>query len=109
MSLRGRVPLISAKGKTLTKADLGEEVARVLECSRREAAPIVETVFESVAKALREGQRVEIRKFGSFATRERRGRIGRNPKSGETVQVPPKKILFFRPSKELLEIIQDKR
>ena len=93
----------------MTKADLVEEVARVIECSRREAAPIVETVFESVAKALREGRRVEIRRFGSFGTRRRRARIGRNPRSGQTVQVPSKKIPFFKPGKELLEIIQDKR
>ena len=96
-------------GKTVTKANLVEEVARVVECSRREAESIVETVFESVAKALREGRRVEIRRFGSFATRQRRGRIARNPKSGQPVQVPPKKIPFFKPSQELREIIQDKR
>ena len=98
-----------AKGKTVTTAHLVEEVTRIVECSRREAAPIVETVFESVAKALREGRRVEIRRFGSFATRRRRGRIARNPKSGQPVQGPPKKIPFFKPSQELREIIQDKR
>ncbi len=98
-----------AKGKTVTKADLVDEVARVVECSHREATVIVETVFESVAKALREGGRVEIRRFGSFGTRQRRGRIARNPKSGQPVQVPPKKIPFFKPSQELREIIQDKR
>ncbi len=93
----------------MTKAHLVEEVARVAECSRREAVPIVETVLESVAKELREGRRVEIRRFGSFGTRRRRARIGRNPRSGQTVQVPSKKIPFFKPGKELLEIIQDKR
>ncbi len=93
----------------MTKANLVEEVARVVECSRREAESIVETVFESVAKALREGGRVEIRRFGSFGTRRRRARIGRNPRSGQTMQVPSKKIPFFKPGKELLEIIQDKR
>ncbi len=93
----------------MTKADLVEEVARVVECSRRKAATIVETVFESVVKTLREGRRVEIRRFGSFGTRQRRARIGRNPRSGQTVQVPPKKIPFFKPSQELLKIIQDKR
>ena len=93
----------------MTKANLVEEVARVVECSRREAESIVETVFESVTKALREGGRIEIRRFGSFGTRQRRGRIARNPKSGQPVQVPPKKIRFFKPSQELLKIIQDKR
>ena len=92
----------------MTKADLVEEVARVVECPRREARQIVEIVFESVVKALRAGQRVDIRRFGSFATRTRRGRIAQNPNSGEPVQVPPKKIPFFKPSKELREIIQDK-
>jgi len=61
----------------------------------------VETIFESIIGALQGGDRIEIRGFGSFRTRQRRGRIGRNPKTGAKVEVPPKRIPFFKPSKEL--------
>ncbi len=89
----------------MTKADLVEEISRVVEVTRKESEVIVETIFSSVVKSLREGEKVEIRGFGSFRTRERRGRIGRNPKSGERVVVPPKTIPFFKPSKELRDVI----
>lgn len=89
----------------MTKADLIEEVSRVVEVTRKESEVIVETIFESVVKSLRDGDKVEVRGFGSFRTRERRGRIGRNPKSGEKVSVPPKTIPFFKPSKELRDLI----
>ena len=89
----------------MTKADLVEEVSRVVEISRREAAAVVETVFESILQAVREGSRVQIRRFGTFAIRQRRGRIGRNPKTGSQVQVPPKRVPYFRPSTGLLELI----
>ena len=89
----------------MTKADLIEEVSRVVEVTRKESEVIVETIFESVVKSLRDGDKVEVRGFGSFRTRERRGRIGRNPKSGEKVSVPHKTIPFFKPSKELRDLI----
>ncbi len=90
----------------MTKADLVEEVSRVVEISRREGAAVVETVFESILQAVREGSRVEIRRFGTFATRQRGGRIARNPRTGEQVVVGPKKVAFFKPGKELLKVIQ---
>ena len=86
---------------TMTKADLVEEVVRVVELPRKESEAIVETIFESIIGALQSGDRIEIRGFGSFRTRQRRGRIGRNPKTGAKVDVPPKRIPFFKPSKEL--------
>lgn len=89
----------------MTKADLIEEVSRVVEVTRKESEVIVETIFESVVKSLHDGDKVEVRGFGSFRTRERRGRVGRNPKSGEKVSVPPKTIPFFKPSKELRDLI----
>ncbi len=57
---------------------------------------MVETVLESILQALREGSRVEIRRFGTFAIRQRGGRMGLNPKTGERVVVGPKKIAFFK-------------
>ena len=89
----------------MTKADLVEEVARVVEVTRKDSEVIVETIFESVVTSLQNGEKIEIRGFGSFRTRERQGRIGRNPKSGERVEVPPKTIPFFKPSKELRDVV----
>src|ERR1700720_4077562 len=86
---------------TVTKADLVEEVVRVTELPRKESEAVVETIFESIIGALQGGDRIKIRGFGSFRTRQRRGRTGRNPKTGAKVEVPPKKIPFFKPSKEL--------
>ena len=62
--------------------------------------------FGSIVRTLRSGEKVEIRGFGSFHTRQRRGRIGRNPKTGARVEVPPKRIPFFKPSKELRELLE---
>ena len=90
---------------TMTKADLVEEVIRVTELPRKESETIVETIFESIVRSLRAGDKIEIRGFGSFRTRQRRGRIGRNPKTGDKVEVPPKRIPFFKPSKELKEFV----
>jgi integration host factor subunit beta len=93
------------KQLTLTKADLIEEVLRVTELPRKESESIVETIFDSIIESLQKGDKIEIRGFGSFRTRERRGRTGRNPKTGEKVEVPPKKIPFFKPSKELKDFV----
>jgi integration host factor subunit beta len=93
------------KQPTLTKADLIEEVLRITELPRKESETIVETIFESIIESLQKGEKIEIRGFGSFRTRERRGRVGRNPKTGEKVEVPAKKIPFFKPSKELKDFV----
>ncbi len=89
----------------MTKADLVDQVSRAIESTRKDAEAVVETVFSSVIKALQADDKIEVRGFGSFRTRRRRGRIGRNPKTGERVEVPPKRIPFFKPSKELKELI----
>ena len=88
----------------MTKADLIEEVSRVVELTRKESEVIVETIFDSVVTSLRTGDKVEIRGFGSFRTRERKGRIGRNPKTGEEVPISPRRVLTFRPS----QVMKDK-
>ena len=93
------------KQPTLTKADLIEEVLRITELPRKESETIVETIFDSIIDSLQKGQKIEIRGFGSFRTRERRGRVGRNPKTGEKVEVPAKKIPFFKPRKELKDFV----
>lgn len=91
----------------MTKADLIEEVARITDVTRRDSEVIVETIFDSVVRSLRAGDKIEIRGFGSFRTRQRKPRIGRNPKTGERVEVPAKKIPFFKPSKELKDLVNE--
>ena len=89
----------------MTKADLIEEVSRVVEMTRKESEVIVEAIFDSIVRSLRGGDKIEIRGFGSFRTRQRKPRVGRNPKTGERVEVPAKKIPFFKPSKELKDLV----
>jgi integration host factor subunit beta len=92
----------------MTKADLVEEVSRAIAASRKDAETIVENVFDAIVQALRSDDKIEIRGFGSFRTRRRRGRTGRNPKTGAKVQVPPKRIPYFKPSKELKELVNSR-
>jgi integration host factor subunit beta len=76
-----------------------------LDISRKESETIVVTMLDSMVRSLRSGDKVEIRWFGSFRTRQRRSRIARNPKTGARVEVPAKRIPYFRPSKELSELV----
>ena len=89
----------------MTKAELIEEVSRVVEMTRKDSEVIVEAIFDSVVKSLRGGDKIEIRGFGSFRTRQRQPRVGRNPKTGARVDVPAKRIPYFKPSKELKDLV----
>jgi len=89
----------------MTKADLIDEVSGLAELTRKDSEAIVEIIFESVVRSLRAGDKIEIRGFGSFRTRQRKPRIGRNPKTGDRVEVPAKKIPYFKPSKELKDMV----
>jgi integration host factor subunit beta len=89
----------------MTKAELIEDVSRVVEMSRKDSEIIVETIFDSIVKSLKAGDKIEIRGFGSFRTRQRKPRIGRNPKTGTRVDVPAKTIPYFKPSKELKDLV----
>jgi integration host factor subunit beta len=89
----------------ITKADLIDEVSRLAELTRKDSEVIVETIFDSIVRSLRVGDKIEIRGFGSFRTRQRKPRVGRNPKTGDRVEVPAKKIPFFKPSKELKDLV----
>jgi integration host factor subunit beta len=91
----------------MTKADLVEEVSRVTELTRKDSEVIVDTLFDSVIKALKTGDKLEVRGFGSFRVRQRNARVGRNPKTGEKVEVPAKRVPYFKPSKELKDLIND--
>lgn len=93
------------KRSRMTKANLIDEVSRVVELSRKDSEVIVETIVEGIVRSLRVGDKVEIRGFGSFRTRQRKPRVGRNPKTGERVDVPARKIPFFKPSRELKDLL----
>ena len=89
----------------MTRADLTEKVYQAIATSTKESDVVVCAIFDAIVRAVRSGDRVEIRGFGTFHTRQRRGRIARNPKTGAPVEVPPKRIPFFKPSKELRQLI----
>ncbi len=89
----------------MTKADLVDEVIRVSSLSKKQAEIIVNTVFDSIVEALTHDDKIELRGFGSFRVRRRRSRQGRNPKTGDRVAVPAKRIPYFKPGKELKDLI----
>lgn len=91
----------------MTKAELVEEVARSTELTKKHAEIIVNTVFESIVDSLKAGEKIELRGFGSFRIRRRGARIGRNPKTGAKVKVPAKRIPYFKPGKDLREMLND--
>ena len=89
----------------MTKAELVEDVADAAELTKKDAERLVEIVFESIIETLNHGEKIELRGFGSFRIRQRRSRQGRNPKTGDKVDVPAKRIPYFKPGKELKELI----
>ena len=89
----------------MTKADLVDQVTAIGDLTRRDGEVIVDTLFEAVIGALKSGDKIEIRGFGSFRTRQRNARTGRNPKTGAKVDVPAKRVPFFKPSKELRDSV----
>src|SRR5579875_3318492 len=91
----------------MTKADLVEEVTQLGDLTRRDGEVIVDTIFDAVIGALKAGDKIEIRGFGSFRIRQRKPRIGRNPKTGAKVDVPAKRVPYFKPSKELRDMVNN--
>ena len=91
----------------MTKAELVEDVARAAELTKKDAERLVELVFESIIETLNQGEKIELRGFGSFRVRERGARRGRNPKTGDPVNIPAKRVPYFKPGKELKELINE--
>jgi integration host factor subunit beta len=89
----------------MTKADLINVVAKRLDVTQVQSVIIVEAALKSIVHALQRGEEVEIRGFGSFRFRNRAPRKGRNPKTGEKVDVPPKRIPYFKMGKELKALL----
>ncbi len=83
---------------TLTRAQLSEAVYQEVGLSRNESALLVETVLDEISDALERGEMVKISSFGSFSVRQKRERVGRNPKTGEEVPISPRRVLVFRAS-----------
>ncbi|HKJ73313.1 MAG TPA: integration host factor subunit alpha [Alphaproteobacteria bacterium] len=91
--------------KTVTRAQLSEAVYQEVGLSRNESADLVEAVIREISDSLVHGNSVKISSFGSFLLREKGGRMGRNPKTGEEVPIEPRRVLVFRPSHVLKERI----
>lgn len=89
----------------MTKRDLVQRLAERLEISQKEAKVIVDTVFEELEEALARGERIEVRGFGSFVVRTQQGHRSRNPRTGEPIDVPPKRFPRFKTGKEMKERI----
>ena len=87
----------------MTKADLVEELARVIEMTRKDAEVILEAILDGIARSVVAGDKVEIRGFGSFSLHYREPRVGRNPKTGDKVELDGKYVPHFKPGKELRE------
>ena len=92
-------------GNKMKKADLIKKVSEKENIPVKTATTIVDTLFDSMMESLEKGERIEIRGFGSFAVRHYNGYKGRNPKTGQIVEVPPKRLPFFKVGKELKEMV----
>ncbi len=88
-------------GNTLTKAELIESIYEKIGFSKKEASDIVEMVFETLKTTLEKGEKVKISGFGNFVVRQKRPRIGRNPQTGEEIEISARKVLTFKPSQVL--------
>ena len=91
----------------MTKADLIDEVSRLAELTRKDSEVIVETIFDSVVRSLRVGDKIEIRGFGSFRTRQRKPRVGRNPNEpGSSFVIPPRATVKFKAGKIMRQRVE---
>ncbi len=91
----------------MTKADLVEIVAKEADMTKKDVEQLVEIIFDSIVSTLNRGEKIELRGFGSFRVRERNARKGRNPKTGEPVEIPAKRVAYFKPGKDLKDIINE--
>lgn len=94
-------------GNTLTRADLSDAVHQQVGLSRTESADLVKSILDHVTETLVEGETVKLSSFGTFMVRSKSGRMGRNPKTGEEVPITPRRVLVFRPSHVLKDLINE--
>ena len=105
LRIREQVAGLARNMQSMTKADLVADVAKTSGLTRPDAEVVVQTVLDSIVEALNSGEKVELRGFGSFRHRQRSPRRGRNPKTGEIVQVPAKRVAYFKLGKGLKELL----
>lgn len=92
--------------KSMTRSDLVDALAsRFEQFSHREAEAVVKTILDAMGHTLEQGGRIEVRGFGSFSVHERPARMGRNPRSGEAVAIPVKRVPHFKAGKALREMV----
>ena len=90
---------------TMTKRELVIRVANTLGMTQSDVAKVIEGTFDTISRALAEGERWELRDFGVFEVKTRASRIGRNPRTGDQVPVPERKVVTFRPGKKMKEMV----
>mgnify|MGYP001316320587 FL=1 len=91
----------------MNKSELVNKVAEITELSKKDAAKAVDAVFDAIAEALQNGEKVQLVGFGNFEVRERSARKGRNPQTGEVIEIAASKTPAFKPGKSLKELIGD--
>lgn len=91
----------------MKRSDLVAIIAEAGDMTNRDAQAVLESILDGMAESLARGEKVELRGFGSFRTRERGPRTGRNPKTGESVEVAPKRVPYFKPGKGMREALLD--
>jgi integration host factor subunit alpha len=94
-------------GVTLTKADIVERVYNKIGFSKKEASDLVELVFATLKNSLNEGEKVKISGFGNFTVKEKKARTGRNPQTGDQITISARRVLTFKPSQILKDIINN--
>ncbi len=91
----------------LTKADLVDAIHERIGFSKKEAADMVELIFDTIKGALTGGDKIKISGFGNFVVREKRSRTGRNPQTGQAIEISARRVLTFKPSQVLREEVND--
>jgi integration host factor subunit alpha len=91
----------------LTKADLVDSIHEKIGFSKKEAADIVELIFDTIKGALTDGDKIKISGFGNFVVREKRARTGRNPQTGQAIEISARRVLTFKPSQVLRSDVND--
>ena len=89
----------------MTKAEIVDEIAERTGLTKKDVADTVDQFLEAVSRALASGKHIEIRGFGTFKVKDRKSRLARNPRTGESVPVPPRRVPVFKVSKELKDIV----
>jgi integration host factor subunit alpha len=91
----------------MTKADIIEAVYEQIGFSKKEAAEVVELVFETMKDTLADGEKIKISGFGNFVVRKKRARVGRNPQTGRVITISERRVLTFKPSQVLKDVLND--